>query len=277
MSLGEVARLVIPSDFGYGHEGVAGVIGRDEDLIFDIELLSINGIASPERRRPRSSGVAPRSAASEGLQPCYHAVTGELVGHRDSNGLFHSVHDGAAQNQQRQQESEEPRRTRGGPVAWYPCAYGSAPRNLQQVGLPFPRFTAAFSPATSAFAQSVTPQTAALAPYLQNSGPYAPQLQAQPASGSVVSRPWIAGMGSFVPPAQLLPENLSVLPPASLASRGSFVAAGPSPSGGPFLPLQQTVTPFPSPPVPASAAVQFGPPFFYPALGGLPPRLGTQS
>lgn len=43
MSLGEKARLEIPSEFAYGAEGAGDVIGPNEDLIFDVELLAING------------------------------------------------------------------------------------------------------------------------------------------------------------------------------------------------------------------------------------------
>merc|ERR1711964_664935 len=43
MSLGERAELDIPSNFGYGARGAGGVIPPDADLIFDIQLLTING------------------------------------------------------------------------------------------------------------------------------------------------------------------------------------------------------------------------------------------
>jgi len=43
MSLGEKAKLDISSDFGYGARGAGGVIPPNADLIFEVELLSING------------------------------------------------------------------------------------------------------------------------------------------------------------------------------------------------------------------------------------------
>merc|ERR1711964_647437 len=43
MSLGERAELDMTSDFGYGARGTGGVIPPDADLIFDIQLLAING------------------------------------------------------------------------------------------------------------------------------------------------------------------------------------------------------------------------------------------
>ena len=43
LSLGERAKLHIPSNEGYGSQGAAGVIPPNADLIFDVELLAING------------------------------------------------------------------------------------------------------------------------------------------------------------------------------------------------------------------------------------------
>lgn len=43
MSLGEKAKLVITSDFGYGAAGAGGVIPPNADLNFEVELLTING------------------------------------------------------------------------------------------------------------------------------------------------------------------------------------------------------------------------------------------
>lgn len=43
MSRGEKAKLIISSDFGYGAEGAGGVIPPNADLIFEVELLEIEG------------------------------------------------------------------------------------------------------------------------------------------------------------------------------------------------------------------------------------------
>ena len=43
MSLGEHATLHITSDYGYGAAGAEGVIPPNADLVFDVELLAING------------------------------------------------------------------------------------------------------------------------------------------------------------------------------------------------------------------------------------------
>ncbi|KAJ5201763.1 uncharacterized protein N7498_006426 [Penicillium cinerascens] len=43
MSLGERAILTISSDFGYGDRGFPGLIPANSDLVFDVELISING------------------------------------------------------------------------------------------------------------------------------------------------------------------------------------------------------------------------------------------
>mmetsp|Transcript_7359 Transcript_7359/g.20442 ORF Transcript_7359/g.20442 Transcript_7359/m.20442 type:complete len:117 (+) Transcript_7359:78-428(+) len=43
MSLGEKAVLEITSDYGYGRRGAGGVIPPNADLVFEVELLEING------------------------------------------------------------------------------------------------------------------------------------------------------------------------------------------------------------------------------------------
>ncbi|OJJ46480.1 hypothetical protein ASPZODRAFT_132551 [Penicilliopsis zonata CBS 506.65] len=43
MSLGEKAILTISPDFGYGSQGFPGLIPANSTLVFEVELLSING------------------------------------------------------------------------------------------------------------------------------------------------------------------------------------------------------------------------------------------
>lgn len=43
MSVGGHIRVTIPSDLAYGEDGAGDVIGANEDLIFEIELLEIVG------------------------------------------------------------------------------------------------------------------------------------------------------------------------------------------------------------------------------------------
>merc|ERR1711904_212805 len=43
MSLGEKAKLHVPSAFGYGEHGAGGVISPHADLNFRVELLEVNG------------------------------------------------------------------------------------------------------------------------------------------------------------------------------------------------------------------------------------------
>ena len=42
MSIGEKAKLLISSDFGYGAQGAGGVIPPNADLVFEVELHAIN-------------------------------------------------------------------------------------------------------------------------------------------------------------------------------------------------------------------------------------------
>ena len=41
LQVGDKARLVIPSDLGYGSKGAGGVIPPDATLIFDVELMDV--------------------------------------------------------------------------------------------------------------------------------------------------------------------------------------------------------------------------------------------
>jgi FKBP-type peptidyl-prolyl cis-trans isomerase len=43
MCVGEKRKLTIPSHLGYGSRGAGGVIPPDAALVFDIELLAVNG------------------------------------------------------------------------------------------------------------------------------------------------------------------------------------------------------------------------------------------
>lgn len=57
MTLGEKAVLHITSDFGYGARGAGGVIPPDADLKFEVELLAINDLRSPQYAKAASSSV----------------------------------------------------------------------------------------------------------------------------------------------------------------------------------------------------------------------------
>ena len=41
LKVGDKARLVIPSDLGYGSRGAGGVIPPNATLIFDVELMNV--------------------------------------------------------------------------------------------------------------------------------------------------------------------------------------------------------------------------------------------
>ena len=42
LNVGDKARLVIPSDLGYGSSGAGGVIPPNATLVFDVELVNVN-------------------------------------------------------------------------------------------------------------------------------------------------------------------------------------------------------------------------------------------
>lgn len=42
MPVGSKYQFYIPSNLAYGHRGAGGIIGPDQDLIFDVELIAIN-------------------------------------------------------------------------------------------------------------------------------------------------------------------------------------------------------------------------------------------
>jgi FKBP-type peptidyl-prolyl cis-trans isomerase len=46
MSIGQRANLKIPAAMGYGAQGAGGDIPPDADLVYDVELLAINGKGS---------------------------------------------------------------------------------------------------------------------------------------------------------------------------------------------------------------------------------------
>ena len=47
MCIGEKRRLKIPSELGYGSRGAGAAIPPNADLIFETELIAINGDATP--------------------------------------------------------------------------------------------------------------------------------------------------------------------------------------------------------------------------------------
>lgn len=66
MSLGEKAKLLMAADYGYGSRGAGDDIPPDADLVFEVELLAINGQeASKPAKRSLSSAAAGGSVAKK--------------------------------------------------------------------------------------------------------------------------------------------------------------------------------------------------------------------
>lgn len=56
LSLGERAKLHIKSHFGYGARGAGGDIPPNADLVFDVQLLAINGVYQRNASGKRACG-----------------------------------------------------------------------------------------------------------------------------------------------------------------------------------------------------------------------------
>ena len=71
MSVGEKAKLNITAEFGYGARGAGGVIPPNADLIFEVELLAINGIfQATEDGLKRCSNCAGTETATGQMSRC---------------------------------------------------------------------------------------------------------------------------------------------------------------------------------------------------------------
>jgi FKBP-type peptidyl-prolyl cis-trans isomerase FklB len=65
MTVGSKWELYIPSDLAYGHSGRPPVIGPDETLIFQVELLSAAAPPPPPQRQPLTSDIIRVPSAQE--------------------------------------------------------------------------------------------------------------------------------------------------------------------------------------------------------------------
>lgn len=59
MKVGSTYKIVVPSSLGYGPRGAGGVIGPNQTLLFDVELLGIEGKGEPAKAAKEAAPAKP--------------------------------------------------------------------------------------------------------------------------------------------------------------------------------------------------------------------------
>lgn len=83
MSEGDKYRFFVPPDLAYGEDGAGPVIGPNETLIFDVELIKVN---NPEKNRAASTAFLQKNANEDGVMTTNSGLQYKILSEGDADG-----------------------------------------------------------------------------------------------------------------------------------------------------------------------------------------------